>query len=588
MAPSPREVKQLAADREFDHYIWDTYNNRADSYREWHDHIDTLDAVYRGDWQRVFPDESAVMEIPKVMNLVQVGLDDTSRLVAETVPSVRCEPRSNTDKAAAEAQLMEVIATTYWEYGDGELLIPSLSMDLDGAGAAFLACVVSEGSEYPHPFRIDPRHCFPSVVNKQLLDLVVSSKLKVRQVKALFPQAAIPPSAVDGDDMLILDYYDSEVSLVIGVDPSSPNGEPVRLRYTKHDLGTIPVAFAQMDTFDGVFRGSYDQVLGALNTKNRIVNQILDSADQAISAPIAYWDVHNPEDFGPGALLRLNSPEGKIERVNPAVVSGHLFPVLEMLERETRGGTAYPAQRQGEVSQSIASAAFVNSTMGQLSTKSRNIQRLLGSMRSHWNDVAYRLDKTYLDTEKPLCKAVGRKRTYTPSEAIGEYTKNRVVYGMGAGLDKVNQRVAVLQAQGAGLISKETSREQLEEIPDPTQEQLKIDREVAADILKQKLLQQADLMSTLKVVTAMNDGKDLPEAAKELLVFLEEQAQAAAQSQTAEGAAPGLPSGVPPEQVAAAQTALEKGGVPGQAPELQSGPEVEFAPPPLTQLFVGT
>lgn len=583
-SPSPREVKALASEREFDHYIWDTYNNRKDSYRDWHDRIGKIDDIYAGRWERVFPDEQAVIDLPKVMNLVQVGLDDTSRLVAETVPSVRCEPRSNTEKAAAEAQLHEVIATTYWEYGDGELLIPRLAMDLDGAGAAFLACLILDGKDYPHPFRLDPRHCFPSVVNGELHDLVHSTKMKARQVKDLYPKVSFPVHWKDNEDVTVLDWYDPQVATKVVTFPSDKNGAVILLAETRHDLGKVPVGFAQMDTFDGVFRGSYDQVLGALNTKNRIVSQILDSADQAISAPIAYYDIHNPEEFGPGALLRMNSPEGSIQRVAPAVVSGHLFPVLEMLERESRGGTAYPAQRQGDVNQSIASAAFVNSTMGQLSTKTRNIQRLLGSMRSHWNDVAYNLDKGFLNTEKPLCKAVGKKRTYLPAEDVGEYTKNRVVYGMGAGLDKVNQRVAVLQAQGAGLISKETSREQLEEIPDPTQEQLKIDREVAADILKQKLLQQADLLSTLTVVVAMNDGDDLPTAAKKLLAQLEEQAQAAAQAQTQEAGA-SMPGALPPEAVAAAQTSLEKGGVPGQAP---AGPEVEFAPPPLTQLFVGS
>jgi hypothetical protein len=213
----------------------------------------------------------------------------------------------------------------------------------------------------------------------------------------------------------------------------------------------------------------------------------------------------------------------------------------------------------------------VASTQGQLTSTVRDIQRLLGAAREDLNTISFKLDEVHLDQEKPLLRPVGRKITYTPKKDIGSFYANKVIYGAGAGLDRLNADVRILQFKGAGMLSAESAGEQIDFISDPVGEQEKVQREAVESAALQKFLQDAPVDQVMSVYLDMNDGDDFPTAVKKTL----------AEAQAAQQAAAPAPVPVEAQGPATQQLALQKGAAPG------GGAPVQFTPPPLENILVG-
>jgi hypothetical protein len=406
--------------------------------------------------------------------------------------------------------------------------------------------------------------------------------MKIRQAARLFPQLGLAERYTDpmiADSADVIEYYNDReaIQAIIITKSNKPiKGGTHIVKRWEHNLGKVPVAFAQLDSFDGDFRGMFDQVAGSLKVKNRIFQLMLDYTDQLVYAPPVSKGLLNPdEELGPNAHFRLdpNVPDSGITRLAPAGNSPDVWRLLEYLDREQRGALTYPATRQGEISQSIASASFVNSTMGALTSTVRNIQRLLAVLQEQVLEIAFCLDEAWLDEEKPLVRPVGKRKVYTPSRTIRKQYTNQVIYGAGAGLDRLNADVRILQHLGAGLISRETAREHIDYLPQDGEENDRVDQEMARSALAQKFLTEAPWDMVAQVVAKMDEsGSGLADAIKEVM---EEQQPAAGGE-----APPGVPGPAPAgESAATEQLALQKG-------RTGAASEPKFRPEPLTNILV--
>lgn len=596
------ELERLKDARINESQLVELRSGRTHRLQEWHERVNKVDALYRGDWTVVFPGEASETDLPHVMNLVQVTLEDIDRLVSEARPSVKCYPASDNEEAQKNAYLREGVAFTYGEVNNWDVVRPRLAMDLAGTGAAFVAITKDPKSLYPSWHRIDPRFAFPDTHNGVLQDLLVAQSMKLRQAARLFPQLGLEqyddPNKVDSCE--IVEYYDDHEA-VQGV-LLMHAGQPVKggvfiTKRWEHGLGVVPVAFAQLDSFDGDFRGMFDQITGSLATKNRIVKLVLDYTDQQVYAPIVSKGLMNPDEaLGPMAHFRLdpNVPDAQLGRLVPAGSSPQLFALLEYLEREQRGGVSYPAARQGEVSQSIASASFVASTQGSLTSVVRNLQRLLSFVQEQANVVSFKLDERYLNETKPLAMPVGPKKTYKPSSTIDGQYLNTVIYGAGGGLDRMNADVRVLQHLSAGLISRETAREQIEYLPQDGEENDRIEREMAGSALAQKFLTEAPWDLVAQVYARMDDGRSLAEAIKDVMAQQQqqqEQQQPTSPTLEAEAQTPGpkpTPDSPMEEQLALQKGGGQAGAGPAPAGPAGAGPQAEptFQGPPIQQVLV--
>jgi hypothetical protein len=434
---------------------------------------------------------------------------------------------------------------------------------------------VDKDNDYPCFHRIDPRYAYPDVVNGKMQDLVVLEDMNARTAARIFPQLGLEDNPNFHDMQVELLHYYSPEECVQAVVSQTPGAMPEAYIVRRwNPKGTMPVAFVQLDSFDGAFRGMFDQILGSLQTKNRLVKMVLEYMDELVYAPLESSGVLNPEEPpGPLAHYRLdpNNPNAKIGRVQPAGSSPEVFSLLEFLDREQRAGAGYPAARQGEVNQSIASASFVASTQGQLTTTVKNIQRLLADLRRQLNSISFSMDEMFLNTEKALDYPIGRKRTYKPKADIKGNYKNQVVYGAAAGLDRMQADVRVMQLMSAGIISKQDAREQIDFVNNPEGVENRVDLETTQNIILQKFLSEAPADQMLKLLAFQAQGLNLADA----LTKLQKEAAAAQPALPAEGAPVPGAEGQPGAQLQ--QQQIEKGANP---------PQPAFAPPPLEQIVV--
>jgi hypothetical protein len=277
-----------------------------------------------------------------------------------------------------------------------------------------------------------------------------------------------------------------------------------------------------------------------------------------------------------------------MRRVSPAASSQQLYGLIQYLDTEQRGQLNYPSTRGGDVQQSQGSAAFVNSTMGTLTSLVRENQRILTDMQERAGNTMFQLDEHFLDFEKPLLQSIGKKKTYVPSRDIAGNHRLFVQYGAGAGLDRLNTDVRILQFYSAGLISAEKALSEVDFVGDARSAYEQRQDDEQERIILQRFA--GDPSTTLEVLVRAlklrrDNGGPFIDA---LIQVMDEQQQALQQQQQAAATAQTGLTGAPAE-AGAEQAALQKGGQPGPAAGGGGAPVAPsggFSPQPLQQVFV--
>ena len=541
--------------------------------------IREFDQLYRGDLNGLFPEESAMPDDPLVENKVKNATHDLARLASEAKGAHVFLKDGEGMQATKRAAVRSSIADTIWQMGGGKRIQRKLYMDLITAGMATVAVYYNEDSDYPIFNRLDPRFCYPDERNGQLTSMFYVETMKERIAAMVWPDLGLDPEA-KGDEVHISQYFD-KYEVIQCVSTQAKRNTPSKgyiVDRWEHNLGCIPVAWISLDNADGHWGGLFDQLGGPLMVRNKIVRLLVDYLESMAHATLEAKGVINAdEEPGPLTVYRHDetAPESFIRRVAPAAPAGSVFGLLQYMNSEEAAEAIQPPARVGVVRQSIASGSFVDSTQGTLSSAIFELQELMADLRYQINYIAFKVDRKYLNRSKPLYRAIGTKSTYMPEKDMGDFYHHTIQYGASAGLNRSEAGVRVLQDMGAGLISKEMARSQLDYIEDVTVEQNRIDKEQLANVFFQRFSSDPNTPLSLIATSIIEMAKGrtfleiVEDLAPEIIRYEQEQQQAAA---AAEGVTP-PEEGVPaPEE----QLALEQGAI----------PELDFAPPPLQQQIV--
>jgi hypothetical protein len=223
---------------------------------------------------------------------------------------------------------------------------------------------------------------------------------------------------------------------------------------------------------------------------------------------------------------------------------------------------------------SIASAAFIEASMGAESALVREDHRHLAWIRTGILDLDRQLDIAVLNKEKPLRPAVGRKDTYLPKKDIDPDIKLMVNYP-GFGTGRLNETILLIQMAGSGMISWEDARSMAPGIGDYLEVARRIEEQKARELWFARIQQMAGPYTSTLFMKLFSQGKDLLEVADAILG--DERALEEMRIQM-----PGAKEEGPVPSAEETALALEKGGVP---PEVTEGlPGRPFEPPPLPGL----
>lgn len=526
--------------------------------------------LVNGDWSDAYPDGTAMPGKPLVDNSIKNAVYDLSRLAKDARPSFKFVARGDKEDQRKKASLQAGILLSYRHFGRFDRMEQQLYMDLIMAGFMAVCVYYNDTSDYPIFKRLDPRYTYPHVRGGELIDVMYSETVRLRDVEAYMPDAYASLKMSDLDKTAqIVDFYTNTRVVQALLTTKGGNAQEAKiLDDWEHDLGTVPVAFRQAESVDGSYHGLMDQAEGPQITQNMITQYLVDYIESMVHSPFEEKGIVNFDDPpGPTTLYHHDptADESFMRRVPPAAPAGSVFGVMQQLQESLRTETTQPQTRVGSVEQSQASGSFVNATQGQLTSLVKNLQDMMGDLIADLNERAMRVDERWLNKKKPLVRPVGTKNTYTPQTDIDGWYYHTVTFGAAAGAGQSNADARVLNHLGARLIDRETARVQIDYLDDPTNIEERIQGESIDDAILQKFATDPatpmDALIDIKLQIA--EGKDLVEALKSVQARVKE-----AQQQAAAGAA-GLPegTGVPgpeaepgtAEDVALAQ---EKGAIP--------------------------
>lgn len=546
--------------------------------------ISDFDKAYGGDLTSLFPDETSLPNVPLVENRLKNATHDIARLSAEArgVPIFMKEKEGK--EGAKKSALRGVIAQTLWEKMAGRRKERKLYMDAIAAGYMALAVFYNEKSDYPQALRLNPRNCYPDFRNGQLQTMLHVETLKEREAAFLFPEFGLDSSASNAKRMTLVTLYtDEEVVVALCNETASGKSKNARvISRWEHELGCVPVAFETLDTADDSYHGVLYQLMGPLMARNKSARLILDYLESMAHAPFEAKNIMNADEE-PGAETIYehdpNADESFMRRVQPASQSGMVSYFMQYLDQQEQAEAIQPPSRVGQVRQSIASGTFVESTQGTLSSLVLELQDMMSSLRYQVNCLAFAVDSKHLNKEKPLIRAVGSKHMYTPKTDMGDFYYHKVEYGAGAGVSRAEAANRVQLDMGAGLISKETARSQVDYIDDVTVEQDRIDRENLANVFFQRFSTDPNTKMSLiaRSIVEMGKGKTLLETMTELAPEFLQAEEKPAEGAPANGEMQGVQGTADQPNPEEEQASLEAGG------QLDIG---GFQPPPMQQQIV--
>ena len=544
--------------------------------------LQTYDTLYGGNFSKLFPGESGLSEMPLVENKIKNATHDLARLSNEAKGSAVFMKEGESQAAKTRAKVRAAIAHTIWKMGRGDRKEGKLYLDLISAGYCALSVFYNSKSEYPQFLRLNPRFCYPDVMNGELQTLLYVEVVKERQAARIWPDLPLNGDPKNNKDVLITMYFDSEYAATAickttaaGIATSAHFAAPT----WEHGLGRIPIAFVALESADDTFHGLFDQLGGPMMIRNKAVRLMTDYMESMAHAPFEEKAVINADEE-PGPLTVYhhdpNAPESFMRRVAPAAPAGSVFGLMQYMDAQESAEAIQPPARVGVVSQSIASGSFVASTQGTLSSVVKELQDYIADVRYQADCIAFKIEEKYLDKDKPLYQAVGSKTMYKPSVDIAGFHYHTIQYGAGAGLNRAEADTRVLQHLGARLISHETARSQIEYLEDVTVEDDRINREELESAAFQRFAGDPNTPQSIlwRVLILINKGKSFIDALEEVQpdMFKAEQAQQQPQG------APGQPGGQgmnPADQAAALQAGSTQPGA----------ITPEFAPQPLPQII---
>lgn len=527
------------------------YISFRDRWSERNERMQIILEAMNGDWDVDGPDDDSIQN--RSPNMIQIANEDTAE-ASSLIPTVRVGPSGPEQEAKDNAVAMERMAMAYMDASQIELLTIRSFLDLGAYG--MFSWLVYDDPETGGPIIQwrDPRTCFPEPGWKTLdsvREAFFARELYFNQLPDEWQDSIREqwPENTDGapwdthrhighyqdKKIVLIEYFQEEEYLIAAMYQNGVNRPggvinyiPIELQRGLNPGGICPVVVQQRITLDGEPRGQFDQVVDMMKAHIRLMGLVLDYADQAVYSDVWVKDLIGPLNFGGGSYIQLG-PNGQIGRVAPATTDMSVFQELQTLIDNMHLAGRWPKSRPGEIEQAIASAKFLEATAGMMNTVIRTNHLI---MKRAWEKalrVAFKVDKQ--GKGKRSVSGVLRNQQFMierDTSQIDLDAKIRVEYGLGLGRDPAQAMVLGIQAQQAGLVSREFVQENFDGITDVALERARIDTERLRDMALAQLLQGLEggtiPQSVLpKIAKARMNGDDIFELYDEFVVKPQEE-----------------------------------------------------------------
>jgi hypothetical protein len=563
-----------------------------DSFRD--ARVAEVQAVRRGDFQSIAPDLfSDDFERPIVANMIDTAARDFAAMLAP-LPAINCSASSMLNESAKRfADKRTKIARNYLEVSEFELQMNDKGADSYNSFGQLVGCVEPDFEENCPRMSIESSIGAYSVNNKK------GRTVEFARVfyQDWFTLCADYPNVRELEKQHPMGIQSGKVEVVKYVNDNRvvtylPKLGDFVLEDMVNPLGKCYYQVGKRPSFEDTTRGAYDDVVWVQLARHRIQMLLMEGVDKAVRAPLVVPMDVDDLALGPDSVIHTNAGAASVGRAR-LDMPAQAFAAVDQLKQEQQLGSMSSEARSGQTDASVITGRGLQALAAGFDTQIAVGQTVIKAWLKRMIALAFEMDeKLFGNREKEIRgndAGVPYAVRYRPSRDIDGDHSVDISYGFAAGLDPNRALVFLLQADGAGLVSKDYVRRSLPVDLNASEEEKKIAIEqsrtglvLAMSALAQSIPQLAasgqDVLPIIqqqaKFVSLLSKGKSVEDAAEEAL----------APPKPPPGASiPGAPGS---ESAAGGPQGFQDSGLPGEL-KANLATEGPNGRPDLQQMFAG-
>jgi hypothetical protein len=438
-----------------------------------------VQSIRRGNFEAIAPDLfNDQWKRPVVANLVDVSARDMAAVLAP-LPSFNCSAASGLSESAKKfADKRTKIARSYITQSELELQMLRGADQYNSYGMLVLCVEPDFETKMPRISVEDAVGAYPVWNSKG--ETVEFARAYYRDYYSLL--ADYPKLALDKARYAAGVAHNNRVQVVKYVSKSRilvylPEWGDLVLEDMANPVGECYYLAIQRPGLDDEIRGAYDDVIWVQLARHRIQMLLMEGIDKAVRAPLVVPPDVGDIALGPDAVITTQGGVASVGRARLDMPQ-QAFAATEQLKSEQQLGSMSPESRMGQQDASVITGRGVQQLMAGFSSQIAAAQTAFKSAFRRAIRLAFLLDeKVFGEVEKEIRgndAGVPYSIKYMPRKDLaGDHTVD-VTYGFAAGLDPNRALVFLLQADGAGLVSKDYVRRNLPTDINAVEEEKKI------------------------------------------------------------------------------------------------------------------
>jgi hypothetical protein len=506
-----------------------------DSFRD--ARVAEVQAVRRGDFQAIAPDLfSDDFQRPIVANMIDTAARDMAAMIAP-LPSVNCSATSTLNESAKKfADKRTKIARHYFDCSELERQMNDLGADHYNSFGMVVFCVEPDFDEggpfvsvessigaYPVWDKRGRTVEFARVFYQDYFTLCADYP----QIKGM--ERTHPMGILSGKVEVVKYVNDDRILTYL------PKLGDMVLEDMPNPLGKCYYVVGKRPNFEDTTRGAYDDVVWVQLARHRIQMLLMEGVDKAVRAPLVVPMDVDDMALGPDGVIHTNAGAASVGRAR-LDMPPQAFSAVEQLKQEQQLGSMSSEGRSGQTDASQITGRGLQELAAGFNTQISVAQTVLKSALKRVIALCFKMDEELFGGREKEIRGndagVPYSLKYKARKDIDGDHSVDISYGFAAGLDPNRALVFLLQADGAGLVSKDYVRRALPVDLNASEEETKIVIEqsragliMAMSALAQSIPQLAaagaDPMPIIaqqaRFIHLLTKGKTVEQAAEEAL-----------------------------------------------------------------------
>jgi hypothetical protein len=480
-----------------------------------------VQAARRGNIESIAPDLfNDTWKRPIVANLIETSARDMAAMLAP-LPSFNCNAASGvSDKAKTFADKRTKILRSYVEsshldvqmldgadqYNSYGMLVICVEPDLENNTPRWV--VEDAIGAYPVWDKFRRRTVEFARVFYQDYFSLEDEYPELKTLKGRHPQAVLTNNKVEvvkyvSDKRIVM--YLPQMGQHVLVDIPNPIGE-------------CYYVCAKRPSLDTEIRGAYDDVVWIQLARHRMQMLAMEGTEKAIRAPLVVTPDVGDVPTGPDAVI---TAQGGVQSIGRARldIPPQAFGAIDQLRQEQQIGAMSPESRSGTVDASVITGKGLTQLAAGFNTQIASGQTVIKDAFKQAARISFLMDEKLFGGMRKEIRGndngVPYALSYIPKKDIAGDHSVDISYGAAAGLDPNRALVFLLQADGAGLLSKSYIRRNLPIDLDDVEEE----RKIAVEQTRLAVIQSMDGMAQA-IPQMASQGQDPSEIVSKLADFV--------------------------------------------------------------------